>query len=131
MGGGVRMRPGLAMSGFRLSGTGVLRFNADGPGGLIDRQAWGQPSKLNGIQRKKLAKIVDDGPIPAVHGVVRWRLNDLALWIFEEFRISLNESTISRELEALEFSKSTARPHHQGQNDLAMKAFKKRTSPPT
>ena len=103
----------------------VLRFNADGPSGLIDRKAWGQPSKLNDIQRKKLAKIVDDGPIPAVHGVVRWRLKDLALWIFEEFHISLHESTVSRELKALGFSKITARPRHQGQNDLAIKAFKK------
>ena len=28
-------------------------------------------------------------PIPAVHGVVRWRLIDLAQWIFEEFRITV------------------------------------------
>jgi hypothetical protein len=26
-------------------------------------------------------------PIPAVHGVVRWRLVDLAQWVWEEFRI--------------------------------------------
>jgi hypothetical protein len=27
---------------------------------------------------------IESGPIPAVQGVVRWRLIDLAQWIFEE-----------------------------------------------
>jgi len=76
----------------------VLRFNADEPGGLIDRKAWGQPPKLNDVQRKELAQVVDNGPVASVHGVVRWRLKDLALWIFEEFHIYLDESTVSREL---------------------------------
>ena len=63
-----------------------LRFNADGPRGPDCSQGmeWGQPSKLNDIQRKKPAKIVDDGSIPPVHSVVRWRLKDLDLWIFED-----------------------------------------------
>jgi transposase len=29
---------------------------------------------------------------PAVHGVVRWRLIDLAQWIFEEFRIAIRQA---------------------------------------
>jgi hypothetical protein len=37
-----------------------------------------------------LVQIVESGPIPAVHGVVRWRLIDLAQWLFEEFRISIS-----------------------------------------
>jgi hypothetical protein len=36
-----------------------------------------------------LLQIVESGPIPAVHGVVRWRLIDLSQWVFEEFRISI------------------------------------------
>jgi hypothetical protein len=31
-------------------------------------------------------RMIESGPIPAVHGVVRWRLIDLAQWIFEERR---------------------------------------------
>src|SRR5262245_38093449 len=42
--------------------------------------------------------MVESGPIPAVHGVVRWRLIDLAQWIFEEFRITIAKQTLSREL---------------------------------
>ncbi len=116
----------------RIGGVGlqvvrdwVLRFNAGGPGGLIDGKAWGQPPKLNHDQRQALARLVEDGPIPAIHGVVRWRLRDLAQWIWEEFRISLDETTVGRELKALGFVKISARPRHQGQNEFAIEDFKK------
>ena len=45
--------------------------------------------------------MIESGPIPAVHGVVRWRLIDLAQWIFEEFRIAIAKQTLSRELRAM------------------------------
>ena len=58
----------------RIGGVGlqvirdwVLRFNADGPEGLIDGKAWGQPPKLNHDQRQTLARLVEEGPIPAIH----------------------------------------------------------------
>ena len=41
--------------------------------------------------------MVESGPIPAIHGVVRWRLIDLAQWIYEEFRITVAKQTLSRE----------------------------------
>src|SRR6186713_1425366 len=75
----------------------VLRFNAHGPAGLIDGKAPGNASKLDEAQRQALAAIVERGPIPAIHEVVRWRLADLAHWIWEEFGISLSETTVSRE----------------------------------
>src|SRR3984957_10743361 len=59
----------------------VLRFNAHGPGGLIDRKAPGQPSRLNDKQRAALAAMVENGPIPALHGVIRWRIIDLGQWM--------------------------------------------------
>ena len=63
----------------------VLRFNALGPDGLLDGKSPGHPSKLNDIQRQMIARMIESGPIPAVHGVVRWRLVDLAQWVHEEF----------------------------------------------
>ena len=66
----------------------VVRFNADGPEGLINRKAPGQPSRLNDTHRAALAAMVEGGPIPAVHGLVRWRLVDLCQWMFEEFASS-------------------------------------------
>ena len=107
----------------------VLRFNAGGPEGLIDGKAPGKPPKLNDDQRQALREIVESGPIPAIHGVVRWRLKDLAQWIFEEFQISLDETTVGRELKALGFVKMSARPRHYAQNELAMEDFKKASRP--
>ena len=103
----------------------VLRFNRHGPDGLIDGKSTGQPPKLNDVQRRALAEIVGSGPIPAVHGIVRWRRKDLAQWIFEEFHISLDETTVGRELKALGFVKISARPRHKGQNEFAIEDFKK------
>jgi transposase len=51
----------------------VLRFNADGPAGLIDRKAPGQPSRLNDQHRAVLAAMVENGPIPAVRPVADHR----------------------------------------------------------
>ncbi len=103
----------------------VLRFNAAGPGGLVDGKAPGQAPKLNDAQRQALARIVESGPIPAVHGVVRWRLIDLARWVWEAFGISIAKQTLSRELRAMGFRKLSARPRHHAQNEHAAEAFKK------
>lgn len=108
----------------------VLRFNGEGPAGLIDRKAPGQRPKLNAQQCQALAERVEQGPIPAVDGVVRWRLKDLTQWVLEEFGITLDEGTLGRYLKALGFRKLSARPRHAKQNELAMEAFKK-TSPPS
>jgi transposase len=108
----------------------VLRFNAKGPDGLIDGKAPGKPPKLNKAQRQALARIVESGPIPAVHGVVRWRLVDLAQWIWDEFKIAIAKQTLSRELRAMNFRRLSARPRHHAQNEHALEAFKK-TSPTT
>ena len=48
----------------------VVRFNAHGPDGLIDRKAPGPPCRLDDAQRAALAAMVESGPVPAVHGVV-------------------------------------------------------------
>ena len=120
----------------RIGGVGlqiirdwVLRFNARGPDGLVDGKSPGAPSKLNADHRRALAEVVEAGPVPAVDGVVRWRRKDLARWLLETFAISLDETTVGRELKALGFAKISARPRHYAQNELAVEAFKK-TSPP-
>jgi len=106
----------------------VLAFNAEGPPGLVNGKAPGNAPLLNDQQRQALLRILESGPIPAVHGVVRWRLIDLAQWVFEEFRIAISKQTLSRELRALGFRKLSARPRHHAQDAEALAAFKK-TSP--
>jgi transposase len=107
----------------------VVKFNAHGPIGLIDRKAPGQPSRLNDAHRAALVKIIESGPIPAVHGVVRWRIVDLCQWMWDEFRITIARQTLSRELRALGYRKLSARPRHHAQAAGAIEDFKK-VSPP-
>ena len=91
--------------GLQIIRDWVLRFNARGPDALVNGKSPGQPSKLNDLQRQAIADMIERGPIPAVHGVVRWRLIDLAQWIFEEFRITIAKQTLSRELRAMGYRK--------------------------
>ena len=90
----------------------VLRFNARGPEGLRTGRAPGAPPRLTDAHRAALVARVDAGPIPAIHGVVRWRLIDLIAWIWEEFRITISKQTLSRELRAMNYRKLSARPRH-------------------
>ena len=108
----------------------VLRFNAKGPEGLLTGRAPGAPARLNGQQREALQAVVDQGPIPAIHGVVRWRLVDLIQWLWEEFRLSISKQTLSRELRAMGYRKLSARPRHHAKSEVAVAAFKK-SSPPS
>jgi transposase len=116
----------------RIGGVGlqivrdwVVRFNAEGPDGLIDRKAPGKAPTLTPAQRAALAGAVEAGPEPWRDGVVRWRLIDLVQWLWEEFRVSVSEATVGRELRALGFRKLSARPRHYAQDPEAAEAFKK------
>ncbi len=103
----------------------VGRFNAVGPDELIDRKAPGKAPILDEEHRKALVEIVESGPVPALHGVVRWRLVDLAQWMWEEFAILVSRQTLGRELRALGYAKLSARPRHHAQDGQAMETFKK------
>ena len=107
----------------------VVKFNAHGPAGLINRKPPGQPSKLTDAHRAALQAIVEQGPIPAIHGVVRWRLVDLIAWLWEEFRIAISKQSLSREVRAMNDRKLSDRPRHHAKSEAAVAAFKK-TSPP-
>jgi transposase len=107
----------------------VLKFNAHGPDGLIDRKAPGQPSRLNHTHRAALAQIIESGPTPAIHGVVRWRIIDLCQWLWDEFQVSIAEQTLGRELRAMKFRKLSARPRHHAQAEGAIGTFKKASLP--
>src|SRR6202171_6826150 len=66
--------------GLQIIRDWVIRFNASGPIGLLNGKAPGQPSKLNDAQRQAIAQMIESGPLPAVHGGVRWRVRDLCQW---------------------------------------------------
>jgi len=107
----------------------VIRFNAEGPDGLLSKKHTGRPSILNDEHRRALEEIIEQGPIPAIHTVVRWRICDLIQWLWEEHRVSIGKSALSNELRKMGYRKLSARPCHRQRNEEANEAFKK-TSPP-
>lgn len=61
---------------------------AAGPA-IVDRRQRQQTARLVGRPGSTTitaAPSQAEGPVPAVHGVVRWRLCDLAQWVWDEFR---------------------------------------------
>jgi transposase len=107
----------------------VIRFNEQGPDGLINKSSPGAPGKLTQEHKAFLVRLVEDGPIPAVDGVVRWRACDLIMRLHEEFGLSVSDDTVYRALKDLGFSHVSARPRAYKQDPEAMAAFKK-TFPP-
>ena len=108
----------------------VLRFNAGGPDGLLDGKAPDPRPVLGPEHKRTLAEIIERGPIPASHSVVRWRIVDLIQRLFDEYDVSVSKQTLSRDLRAMGYRKLTARPRHHAQAADAIDIFKK-ASPPT
>lgn len=106
----------------------VIRYNEKGADGLINIPSPGMPPKLTDTHRAFLARIVEEAPIPAIHGVVRWRACDLIMRLHEEFGLSVSDDTVYRALKQLGFSHVSARPRAYKQNTEAIEDFKK-TSP--
>ena len=99
--------------------------NAGGPAGLIDRTPPGSAPRLRVAERQALAQMVARGPIPAVHGVVRGRLIDLAQRVRTEFRISTSTRTLSRELRARGCRRLSAGPRHHARDPRSLKAVER------
>ena len=108
----------------------VIRFNEQGPDGLINIASPRSPAKLDEEHKAFLARIVDEGPTPAIHGVVRWRACDLIMQLYEEFALSVSDDTIYRAMKELGFSHVSARPKAYKQDAEAIDAFKKRMARP-
>ena len=106
----------------------VTRFNAHGPEGLVDHKAPGRPTRLNDLHRAAVAAMIESGPTPVIHGVVRWRLVDLCQWLWDEHQVSVAKQTLGRELRAMNYRKLSARPRHHAQAVDAIALFK-RASP--
>ena len=103
----------------------VLRFNAEGPAGLIDRKAPGQPPRLSDSIARRCRRRSRRRRSLLSHGVVRWRLVDLRQWLWEEFRVIGGRQTLGRELRAMGYAKLSARPRHYAQDPEAADQFKK------
>ena len=79
----------------------VHRYNAEGLDGLHDLKTPGPRPKLTAEQQAELAKLVEAGPDPARHGVVRWRRVDLRDELQRRFGVALHERSVGKVLAKL------------------------------
>ena len=105
------------------------RCEAQGVGGVGGRRGSGRAARLAGAQMAELARLVEAGPDPAVHGVARWRCIDLQGQIEARFGVEISERHVGRISKRLDFTRLSVRPRHPKTNEAAQQAFKK-TSPP-
>ena len=104
----------------------VLWFHAHGPEGLADRQAPDHPGKLNTANARLWQRW--SRAVRCLRSMESYAGDeDLAMWVWEEFRVSVSETTLSRILRALGYRKLSARPRHHAQAAVAVDAFKKRS----
>ena len=106
----------------------VHHYNAEGLAGLRERRTSGHKSPLGEVERQALMALLESGPDPAVHGVVRWRRVDLQKVLKEKHGIVVHERTVGKYLEALGYRRLSVRPQHPDADPEAQEAFKK-TSP--
>jgi transposase len=106
----------------------VHRYNADGLGGLHDLKTLGPKPKLTAEQQAELVRLVEAGPDPARHGVVRWRRVDLRDELQRRFGVVLHERSVGKLLTKLGYRRLSVRPRHPQADEEAQEAFKK-TSP--
>ena len=106
----------------------VHRYNAAGVAGLRNLKSPGRGSKLTARQQAELAELVEAGPDPAVHGVVRWRRVDLRDELQQRFGVVLHERSVGKVLAKLGYRKLSVRPRHPQADEEAQETFKK-TSP--
>ena len=106
----------------------VHRYNATGLAGLRNRKSSGRPPKLTAAQKAVLVELVEKGPDPARHKVVRWRRCDLAGELERLFGVKLHERSVGDLLASLGYRRLSVRPQHPQADEAAQEAFKK-TSP--
>ena len=103
----------------------VHRYNAEGLAGLRSRRPMGPRSRLTTEQQAELAALVEAGPDPEQHGVVRWRRVDLRDELERRFGVKLHERSVGKVLARLGYRRLSVRPRHPQADEAAQEAFKK------
>jgi putative transposase len=103
----------------------VVRYNAQGVGGLSDRPRI-RPSRLTEGQQATLRALILRGPDPERDGVSSWTRADIARLIEERFGHRYHVSSLSKILRALGFSRQKTRPSHPNADPKARAAWLKK-----
>lgn len=103
----------------------VHRYNEEGLEGLRERRHNNHQSPLTPDVAEAFTGLVEQGPDPAVHGVVRWRRVDLKRELETRFGIKVHERTVGAYLAKLGYRRLSVRPQHPDADPEAQEAFKK------
>ena len=108
----------------------VVRFNAEGVDGLVDRPRPGRQSLLGEGEQAALRALVLRGPDPERSGLSSWTLEDLCRETQARWGKCLHPASMSRVVRRLGFSRQKARQVHPQSDPKAQEAFAKRGSRP-
>src|SRR6202789_4230090 len=103
----------------------VHRFNASGPGGLLDNWTEGPNPRLSQQELDEFAQMGEAGHDREKDGGVRWRRVAVKRVITERFGVDFHPRYVGKLLKKLGFSHISARPRHPAQAERTVEAFKK------
>ena len=107
----------------------VIRFNAEGLAGLVDRPRQGRPERLTEGEQATLVGRILRGPDPERGEPSSWTLPDLCGFIEARFGKTMCPQSMSRVVRRLGLSRQKARPIHPKRDAKAAERFAKRGSP--
>jgi transposase len=107
----------------------VVRFNAEGLAGLIDRPSGRRPERLSDAEQAVLVNHILRGPDPDRGEPCAWTLPDLCRFVEARFDKRMCPQSMSRVGRRLGLSQQKARPVHPKRDSKAAEAFAKRGSP--
>jgi transposase len=101
----------------------VVRYNAEGLGGLRDRQKPGRCPALTEPEQALLLAGIFSGPERARYGCTDWTLPALCRWLEDRFDKRLHPASLSRIVRRLDLSRQKTRPLHPEADERAKAAF--------
>ncbi len=104
----------------------MVRFNAEGVGGLVDRPRPGREPRLSEGEQAALAGLILRGPRPEQSGLSSWTLADLCQEVEANWGKRFHPASMSRIVRRLGFSRQKARQVHPQSDPQAQAAFAKR-----
>ena len=108
----------------------VVRFNAAGLGGLVDRPRPGREPRLSEGEQAALAGSILRGPRPEQSGLSSWTLADLCHEVEANWGKRFHPASMSRIVRSLGFSRQKARQIHPQSDAQAQRPGSARKAAP-
>jgi transposase len=104
----------------------VIRYNAEGLDGLVDRPGRGRPCRLTAPQLEQLRQRIDAGPTPE-DGTCTLRGPEVRALLGREFGVAYSPAAVYSLLHRLGYEPLDPRPRHIKADPAAQEEFKKKS----